>query len=108
MHVNKADKDFMERVRKVIEDNVSEEDFNVEAMCDLLSMSRSNLLRKIKTLFNLSPIELIRVIKLKKAAELIQEGTYRISDVCYMVGIASPVILQQTILQAVRSDAKRF
>ena len=90
MHVNKADKDFMERVRKVIEDNVSEEDFNVEAMCDLLAMSRSNLLRKIKTLFNLSPIELIRVIKLKKAAELIQEGTYRISDVCYMVGIASP------------------
>lgn len=90
MHVNKADKDFMERVRKIVEENVSEEDFNVEAMCDLLAMSRSNLLRKIKTLFNLSPIELIRVIKLKKAAELIQEGTYRISDVCYMVGIASP------------------
>ena len=108
MHVNKADKDFMERVRMVIEDNVSEEDFNVEAMCDILAMSRSNLLRKIKTLFNLSPIELIRLIKLKKAAELIQEGTYRISDVCYMVGIASPSYFSKLFFKQFGMTPKDF
>ena len=38
----------------------------------------------------MSPVELIRLIKLKKAAELIQEGKHLIGDICYMVGISSP------------------
>ena len=67
--------------------HLSDENFNVERMADILCMSRSSLLRKIKILFNLSPIDFIRLIRLKKAAELIQEGKYRIGDICYMVGI---------------------
>ena len=59
-------------------------------MAGLLCMSHSSLLRKIKLVFNMSPIELIRTVKLKKAAELIQEGRYLIGDICYMVGISSP------------------
>ncbi|MGN1245990.1 MAG: two-component regulator propeller domain-containing protein [Muribaculaceae bacterium] len=89
MHVNKADEEFINRVVKIIEDNIGEDDFNVESMADKFCMSHSSLLRKIKTVFNLSPVELIRLIKLKKAAELIQEGKYRIGDICYMVGISS-------------------
>ena len=89
MKVNKADEEFMNRVIKLIQEHIDDENFNVEAMADIFCMSRSNLLRKIKTVFNLSPVELIRVIKLKKAAEYIQEGKYRIGDVCYMVGINS-------------------
>ncbi len=90
MKVNKADEEFMNSVIKSIQEHIDDENFNVETMADIFCMSRSNLLRKIKTVFNLSPVELIRVIKLKKAAEYIQEGKYRIGDVCYMVGINSP------------------
>ena len=89
MKMTKADEEFMNKVIKIITDNISDENFSVESMADVFCMSRSSLLRKIKTLFNLSPIELIRLIRLKKAAELIQEGKYRIGDVCYMVGINS-------------------
>lgn len=89
MHVNKADEEFINKVVKIIEDNIGEDDFSVESMADIFCMSHSSLLRKIKTVFNLSPVELIRLIKLKKAAELIQEGKYRIGDICYMVGISS-------------------
>lgn len=89
MKLNKADEEFMNRVVKIITDNISDENFTVEAMAEAFCMSRSSLLRRIKTLFNLSPVELIRLIKLKRAAELIQEGKYRIGDVCYMVGINS-------------------
>lgn len=89
MKLNKADEEFMNRVIAIITENISDENFSVEAMADTFCMSRSSLLRRIKTLFNLSPVELIRLIKLKKAAELIQEGKYRIGDVCFMVGINS-------------------
>lgn len=88
--VGEADREFMEKVRQLIEENIADENFGVDSLCDKLNMSRSALLRKIKSLFGLSPIEVIRTLKLKKAAELIQDGRYRISDVCYMVGIATP------------------
>lgn len=89
MKLNKADEEFMDKVIDIITENIGDENFSVESMADTFCMSRSSLLRRIKTLFNLSPVELIRLIKLKKAAELIQEGKYRIGDVCYMVGINS-------------------
>ena len=89
MKMNKADEEFMSKVVALINENISNEGFNVESMADTLCMSRSSLLRKIKTLFNLSPVELIRLVRLKKAAELIQEGQYRMGDICYMVGINS-------------------
>lgn len=89
MKLNKADEEFMDKVIDIITENIGDENFSVESMADTFCMSRSSLLRRIKTLFNLSPVELIRLIKLKKAAELFQEGKYRIGDVCYMVGINS-------------------
>ena len=89
MKMNKADEEFMNKVVALINDNIDNENFNVESMAEAFCMSRSSLLRKIKTLFNLSPIELIRIIRLKKAAELIQVGKYRMGDICYMVGINS-------------------
>lgn len=89
MKMNKADEEFMNKVVALIKENISNENFNVEIMADSFCMSRSSLLRKIKTLFNLSPVELIRIIRLKKAAELIQEGKYRMGDICFMVGINS-------------------
>lgn len=89
MKLNKADEEFMNKVIAIINENISDENFSVETVADSFCMSRSSLLRRIKNLFNLSPIELIRLIRLKKAAELIQEGKYRIGDICFMVGISS-------------------
>ena len=90
MKTNKADEEFINKVILKIEEHLADETFNVETMADLFCMSRSSLLRKIKTLFNLSPVELIRTIRMKKAAQLIQEGNHSIADVGFMVGITSP------------------
>ena len=75
---------------KIIEDNIGEDNFSVESMADIFCMSHSSLLRKIKTVFNLSPVELIRLVKLKKAAELLAQQRYRVNEVCYKVGFNSP------------------
>jgi ligand-binding sensor domain-containing protein/signal transduction histidine kinase/DNA-binding response OmpR family regulator len=90
MKVNKADEEFMDKIIHLIHENITDHNFNVERLAEILSMSRSNLLRKIKALTGLSPVDFIRLIRLKKAAELIQEGKYRIGEIGYMVGINSP------------------
>jgi signal transduction histidine kinase/DNA-binding response OmpR family regulator len=87
--MNKADEQFMQKVIDVIRDNITDPTFNVERLSENVFMSRSNLHRKIKALTELAPTEFIHLIRLKKAAELIQSGEYRIGEIGYLVGILS-------------------
>jgi YesN/AraC family two-component response regulator len=89
MQMSKEDEEFMNKVIQTINDNIADESFNVERMAETLCMSRSSLLRKIKPLFNMPPLDFIRLIRLKKAAELIQEGKYTVGEISYMVGFSS-------------------
>lgn len=87
--VNKEDEKFMEKVLAIIKENMEDENFNVESLGDKMCMSRSNLLRHIKAVFNLSPSELIRVVRLKTAAELIKTGGYTLGEISRKIGISS-------------------
>ena len=87
--MNKSDEQFIQKVIDIIQENITDSDFNVERLSESVFMSRSNLHRKIKALTELSPTDFIRLIRLRKAAELIQSGKYRIGEVCYLVGINS-------------------
>ena len=86
--------------------------YNVESLRDeiaeILGMSRSSLLRKIKMLSNLSPVDFIRLIRLRKAAELIHEGKYLIGDICFMVGINSPSYFSKLFLKQFGMTPKDF
>ena len=108
MQMNKSDEEFMNKVIGIIEENITDDNFGVERMAEILCMSRSSLLRKIKTLFNLSPVDFIRLIKLKKAAELIQEGKHRIGDICYLVGINSSSYFSKIFLKQFGMTPKDF
>lgn len=108
MQMNKADEEFMEKVIQIIQENMVDEQFNVERLADILCMSRSSLLRKIKILFNLSPVDFIRLIRLKKAAELIQEGKYLIGDICEMVGINSSSYFSKLFMRQFGMTPKEF
>ena len=59
-------------------------------MADQLCMSRSSLNRKIKGLLDLTPNDYLRIERLKKAAQLLKEGSCKINEVCYMVGFNTP------------------
>lgn len=54
-----------------------------------MNMSRTSLHRKIKGVTELTPGDFIRIIRLKRAAELLLEGEYRINEICMLVGIHS-------------------
>ena len=108
MQMNKGDEEFANRVIQEIQNNITDINFGVERMAEDLGMSRSNLLRKIKNLFNLSPVDFIRLIRLKKAAEFIQEGKFRIGDIGYMVGINSPSYFAKLFLKQFGMTPKEF
>lgn len=89
MAYNKADKAFLEKINEVISENIENENIDVEKLASLMNMSRPTLYRKIEAISNLTPNMLINISRLKKAAELLTEGDYRIYEVAYMVGYNS-------------------
>ncbi|MFA6744231.1 MAG: helix-turn-helix transcriptional regulator, partial [Bacteroides graminisolvens] len=55
-----------------------------------LGLSRVQLYRKVKALTNYSPVELLRITRLKKAAALLSSSEMNISEVSYEVGFTAP------------------
>lgn len=89
MAYSKADELFLEKINDSIFKNLEDAELDVEKLAKLMNMSKPTLYRKIKSLSDLSPNELINITRLKKAAELLVEGKYRIYEVADMVGYAS-------------------
>lgn len=87
---NKADEEFLSKVNELIEKNISNINFSVEDMAKELGISSSGLFAKIKNLSGITPNKLLLLIRLKKAAELLNENKYRVNEVCYMVGFNNP------------------
>ena len=81
-----ADKTFLEKLKQVIDENLINFDIDVEQIAKIMNMSRPTFYRKIKALSNLTPHELIHIARLKKAAELLSEGNYKVYEVSGMVG----------------------
>jgi AraC-like DNA-binding protein len=84
-----VDNELLSKLQALIEENFSNPALNVDFIADHLGISRSGLYSKIRTLANVTPNELIQITRLKKAAELLAEGKYRVNEICYMVGFNS-------------------
>lgn len=86
----KANNDvLMERVMKIVNDNLDNPELKVEMLAEEVGLSRAQLHRRLKELTGISSGEFIRNIRLKKAAELLAERKVNISQVAYMVGFSS-------------------
>lgn len=86
---SKTDENFIKTLDSVIDQNISDHHLSVEMLAEIMHMSRSTLYRKIKDISDLSPNELINITRLKKAAELLATGDYKIYEVSEMVGYNS-------------------
>lgn len=85
----KTDEIFLEKLNEVIFSNLEDEDLDVEKVAKIMNMSKASLYRKIKLISNLTANELINLTRLKKAAELLAEGEYKIYEVASIVGYSS-------------------
>lgn len=84
------DEQFLKRTIEIIEQKLSEPDFDVITLAKELSISKSSLYRKIKTLTDLSPSDFIRNIKLKHASHMLKDKSITIAEVAYAVGFSDP------------------
>ena len=88
--LNSSDEHFLERVIKIVEDNLNNINLDVAFLEDELKMSNMQMYRKLKSLTNLSGNEFIRDIRLKKAVQLLESENYNVSEIAYKVGFNDP------------------
>ncbi|NDV80471.1 two-component regulator propeller domain-containing protein [Bacteroides sp. 51] len=87
---NRADNDFLSKLIKLIEANITNPDLDITFICKEMALSRTLLYNKITQLTGNSPTEFVRIIRLKQAAPLLLSGQYSVTDVSFMVGIDNP------------------
>lgn len=84
------DRKFIDKLVELMESNMDNGELIVDDLVQELSVSRSVFFKKLKALTGLAPIEFIKEMRVKRAAELILTGEYNISQISYMVGINDP------------------
>jgi len=88
--ITPVDQKFLNRTLELINTNLSNSDYSVEKLSAELSISRVYLYKKVSSLTGKTPVELIRLVRLKKAAELLLKSQLTISEITYDVGFNDP------------------
>jgi signal transduction histidine kinase/ligand-binding sensor domain-containing protein/DNA-binding response OmpR family regulator len=88
--VSSLDEQLLKKAFKVVEENISNELFDIPFFCSELGVSRTMLFTKIKAWTNFTPNEFIHEIRMKRAAQLLEQNKINISQVSYKVGFNNP------------------
>ncbi|HEY3402482.1 MAG TPA: two-component regulator propeller domain-containing protein, partial [Ohtaekwangia sp.] len=93
IQVASVDEKLVRDAVKVVEDNLTNDNFSVEVMSKMLAMSRVQLYKKLYSLTGKTPIEFIRFIRIKRAAQLLEKSGLSVAEVAYQVGFHNPKYL---------------
>ena len=88
--IDSEDEKFIKKALKIVETNLAEASFTVEDFGAEMGMSRVSLYKKLLALTDRTPIEFIRVIRLKQAAHLLETSQLSVAEVAYRVGFNNP------------------
>lgn len=86
--INQVDAQFLRRTTEIIEKHLADFEFDVEKLSQALFMSRRQLLRKLKAVAGYAPNALIRSLRLKRAAELLNSSGMTVTEITYAVGFS--------------------
>ncbi|MDE6633059.1 MAG: response regulator, partial [Muribaculaceae bacterium] len=89
------DEKFIEKAMKYVSDNIDSSQLSVEELSEHLGMSRVRLYKKIKQITGKTPIEFIRIIRLKRAAQLLRESQLNVSEIAYQTGFNNPKLFSK-------------
>ena len=106
--VAEIDKTFMDKFRQIVEDNLLNSELSVDDIGKSIGMSRVQLYRKMKSLTNYAPNELVRNIRLKKAEQLIINSDKNISEIAYETGFSSPSYFSKCFKEYFNESPKEF
>jgi DNA-binding response OmpR family regulator len=99
--LNSADSEFINKSLELLQKNIDKTNFGTEQLAKELFVSRTQLHRKILSITGQAPGEFIRIFKLKRAAQLLLEGKFSVTQVAYEIGFSSPA-------QFTRAFTKQF
>jgi DNA-binding response OmpR family regulator len=89
-NISTTDKEFMVRLKKAIADRIDDSELSVETLGEVFGMSRVQLYRKVKNMTNYTPVEMIRITRLKAAQQILASTDLTVAEVGYKVGFSSP------------------
>ncbi|GAB3550012.1 hypothetical protein GCM10027577_28470 [Spirosoma fluminis] len=81
---------FLSRVRVALETHLDDEQYSVDRLCEEVGLGRTQLHRKLKALINQTPGDLLRVLRLQRAHELLRGNVSTVAEVAYSVGFGNP------------------
>lgn len=108
IEIKSNDELFLERLMKIINDNLEDTDFTVENLAEKAGISRVQLHRKLKDLVGISTSEFIRNFRLKQAAELLKDNKVNISQIAYLVGYSNPTLFSSNFKKAYGCSPKEY
>lgn len=88
--ITPLDEKLVEKAVKFVSTNIKRPDLSVEELSSHLGMSRVHLYKKLKAITGKTPIEFIRIIRLKRGAQMLRESQLNVSEVAYQLGFNSP------------------
>jgi DNA-binding response OmpR family regulator len=90
IEVTSMDEKFLQKALTIMEANLANADFDVEAFCREMGMGRTQLHNKLSALLNQSATEFIRSMRMKRAANLLGQNGGNVSEIAFQVGFSSP------------------
>ncbi len=93
---NNLDEAFLDKISKIVLDNMTNPEFNQNELAEKIGISRSNLFKKIQALTGSNPSKFIRDTKLKHAASLLITDNYSIKEICFATGFKSQSYFSKT------------
>ncbi len=90
--ITSLDEEFLSKAVGITEENMSDPDFSVEKLSTRLGIHRTHLYKKILSLTGKTPMEFIRLIRMKRAAQYLEKSQRYVSEIAYMVGFNSPKV----------------
>lgn len=100
MCFTQKDKDFFTRMTTILEENMGRSDFSIEEFASLMRISKTGFYSKVKGVTGLSPVEYLRVVRLKKATELLTANKeITITEVAYRLGFNDPLYFSRCFKQ---------
>jgi AraC-like DNA-binding protein len=88
--ITSMDEKLLQDAREYVEAHIGNSELSVEELSRKLGMSRVNLYKKLLQLSGKTPIEFIRIIRLKRAAQLLRESQMHVSEIAFEVGFNNP------------------
>lgn len=88
--ITSLDEKLIKKAIQYVEDNISRSELSVEELSSELNMSRVHLYKKMLSITGKTPVEFIRIIRLKRAAQFLRESQQTVSEIAYNTGFSNP------------------